>query len=219
MNRKSLDIKYPWPVPTATVFVSLLLFTAMLRGPVHSATVIVAIGSLALTIYALAYRIRITTSEVHIRRGPFLNTSILLQDVTHLVRDRTLVLVTAKNRIPLWGLTLAGRETLFDILPSHIDVLPSATAALKGDPATALRAHKRWTFLTGIGFLVTAVLSVPFYRGYPLQEYWGRVGQYLTLLCLLFLIATVVGGAIYWGLWSTKREIERIGKHDPPDQE
>jgi hypothetical protein len=57
MNKMSLDIKYPWPVSTGMVFVSLLLFTAILRGPVHSATVIVAIGSLALTIYALAYRI------------------------------------------------------------------------------------------------------------------------------------------------------------------
>ena len=210
MEKKSIEIKYPWPLPAAGVLLSMLLIRGVFTQRVHPGTVVVTLGAVGLTIYLLAYRIVINRREICVRRAPFFNTCIPVQELTYVIEERTLVLVTKNSKFPLWGLSLAGRERLFDILPRHIEVLPSVIEKRGSDPSAALRVHKRWTLFTGIGFFVTAGLSIPFYSGNAFHEYWGTAGRFLILLCLCFLIATVVGGAIYWALWSTKRDIERI---------
>ena len=46
-------------------------------------------------------------------RVPFWTRSTQFQEGTHLVEEGTLVLVTPTSRVPLWGLSIAPRETLF----------------------------------------------------------------------------------------------------------
>lgn len=203
-----MEIKYPWPIRAGMVAVCLLLLAAMLRGSVHPGTIVVTIGSIGLAIYLLAFRIVVNRSEVSIRHAPFLTTTTRLQDVTHLVEERTaLVLVTPDLRIPLRGLSIAGRETLFDLLPSHLDVLASRTA--RPDGGAAVRRHKRWTLFAGIGFLATAGLVAPFFKGGPLHK-WNVAGDYLLLLCLGFFIAMVFEAAFTWVLWSSRRDLDRL---------
>jgi hypothetical protein len=210
MDKTSMEIKYPWPIPAGMVGVCLLLLAAMFRGPVHPGTIVATIGAIALTIHLLAYRIVINSREVRVRRAPFLTSSTQLHDVTRLVEDTTLILVTPKSKIPLWGLSIAGRETLFGLLPRHLDVMPPPrTAKRGGDAAAAVRRHKRWTLFAGIGFLATAGLVVLFFKGFPLHAYWDAAGQYLLLLCLCFFIAMVFEAAFTWVLWSSRRDLNR----------
>jgi peptidoglycan/LPS O-acetylase OafA/YrhL len=186
MDKTSMEIKYPWPIRVGVVVVCLVLLAAMYRELVRPSTMVVTIGAIALAIYLLAFRIVVNRREVRVRQAPFLTSSTQLQDVTHLVEDGTvLVLVTPDSRIPLRGLSIGGRETLFNLLPPHLNILVSRTARRGGDGGAAVRRHKRWTLFAGIGFLATAGLVVPFFKGGPLHR-WNVAGDYLLLVCLCF---------------------------------
>jgi hypothetical protein len=130
-----------------------------------------------------------------------------MRDITHLVEDRTLVLVSATAKIPLWGLSLKARGPLFELLPRHLDVLPSHPNR-PSDPAMVVRRHVRWTILAGVGFVTTAGAVIPFMDGYPLHRYWNSVGKHLLLLCLGFFIIFVFEVGFTCLLWSRKRVLD-----------
>jgi hypothetical protein len=197
------------PIRIGSVFVCMLLAIGIARGPVHGMTILVAFGAVCLSVAVLSYRAEVNETEVSIRYAPFFTRNTPVRDITHLVEGKTLILMTPTSRIPLWGLSDTARESLFQILPRHIDFEPSRSGR-PSDSAASIRKHRRWTIVAGIGFLVTAVLVVPFFKGNALHDYWDRAGQYLLLLCLLFFIALIFEAGFTWVLWSTKRDIDRI---------
>lgn len=202
--------RYPVPVRLGAVLVCAVFAVAIARGPVSNGTVIVAIGAACLSVAVLAYRAEIGETEVRIRYAPFFTKRTPVRDVTQVVEERTLVLITPASKIPLWGLSLEARETLFQRFPHGLDVLPSTRSGRQIDSAANVRKHQRWTIVAGVGFLVTAALVFPFFKGNAWHDYWDSAGQYLLLLCLLFFIALIFEAGFTWVLWSTKRDIDRI---------
>jgi hypothetical protein len=211
---KRVVARYPLPVRSGVILVCLIFAAAIVRSSVSDGTIIVAFGALSLSVAILAYRAEVDEMEVRIRYAPFFTRRTLIRDVTHLVEGRTLVLITPTSKIPLWGLSPKARETLFQIFPHRLSVLPPERGRRSDSAAATIRKHQRLTISSGIGFFLTAVLVVPFFKGNVWHEYWNRVGQYLLLLCLLFFIALIFEAGFTWVLWSTKREIDRI-EHRP----
>jgi hypothetical protein len=194
------------------LLVCVLLVTGLARGHVHVMTVIVTLGAICLTVAVLVYRAEVNEKEISIRYAPLYTKQTPLRDITNLIEGKTLILVTATSRIPLWGVSDEGRNTLFQILPSHLRFVSSQPERRK-DPQASIRKHRRWAIVAGAGFLVSGVAVVPFFKGNALDGYWESVGQYLLLLCLLFFIALVFEAGFTWVLWSTKREIDKIENH------
>jgi len=199
---------YPMPVRSGVILVCVIFAAAIARGEVSNGTILVAFGALCLSVAILAYRVEVDDTEVRIRYAPFFTRRTLIRDVTHMVEGRTLVLITPTTRIPLWGLSLNARETLLQTLPSHLGAMSPTGPSRQVD--TAIRKHRRWTIVAGIGFLVTAALVVPFFKGNAWYEYWNSVGEYLLLLCLLFFIAFIFEAGFSWVLWSAKRDVDKI---------
>jgi hypothetical protein len=137
------------------VLVCVLLAAGIARGPVSAGTIIVAIGALCLSAAILSYRVEVDSTEVRVRYLPFYTKCTPIRDITHLAEERTLVLVTATAKIPLWGLSTKAREPLFEILSPHLDVVPTLPNR-RTDSAAVVRRHVRWTILAGVGFAATA---------------------------------------------------------------
>jgi len=68
------------------------------------------LGAFALTTAILAYKTEVEATEVRVRYLPFYTKRTPMRNVTHLVEGKTLVLVTAHSKIPLWGLSVKARE-------------------------------------------------------------------------------------------------------------
>jgi hypothetical protein len=186
------------------------------RGPVHSTTILIFIAVVCLSVAVLAYRAEIDATEVRIRYAPFYTRRIPIRDVTSLVEERTLFLVTQTARMPLWGLSPAARKAVFRVLPHQIDVVPSGpNTHTQIDSAVALRHHARWAILAGVAFVVTTALVIPFLHGNPLQDHWNSVGKHLLLLWMGFFGVVVFEAGFIWVLWSSKRDFDKIEKtHD-----
>lgn len=204
--------RYPLPVRISSVLICLLLAIGTARSHAHWTTIAVAFGAGCLTVAVLAYRAEINGTEIRIRYAPFYTRHTPIRDVVCLIEGKTLIFVTAVSRIPIWGLSDQAREALFDVLPRHLDVA-SSQGARQDDSLASVRKHRRRTILAGVGFLATAMLSIPFAKGNSLHGYWNSVGQYELLLCLLFFIAFVLEAGFTWVLWSTKRDIDTIESH------
>jgi hypothetical protein len=129
-----------------------------------------------------------------------------------MVEGKTLILVTPTSRIPLWGFSDAGREKLFQMLPNHLDIVPSRLGS-RVDSVVTVRRHLRGTIIAGLGFLVTVLLLVPFFKGNAWREHRSSLGEYLLLACLLFFIAMVCEAGFTWVLWANKRDIDKIENH------
>ena len=207
---KVVVTRYPLPVRSATVFMCLVLGLAMARSPISAWTVVVAVVAVCLAIAVLAYKAEIDGTEVRVRHAPFFARRVPLRDVIGLVEEQTLVLVTPRLRIPLWGLSAEARVILYDVLPRHLDMLPPRAGA-QGVVRASVRKHLRWTILLCIGFVATAALVIPFSKGNVWHEHWNSAGQCLLFLCLLFFIVLVAEAGFTWVLWSAKRGIDRIG--------
>lgn len=200
--------RYPLPIRAGISIVCVLLVVGLVRGPVHGMTIAVTVAAFCLAIVLLAYRAEVTMKEVCIRYGPFYSKRTPVREIIHLVEGRTLVLVTANSRIPLWGLSNAARQSLLGILPHHLDA--SVSPPGRNDASATIRRHQRWAVVAGIGFIGTAVSAVPFFKGNALHAYWSTVGQYVLLLCLVFFITMIFEAGFTWVLWSSRREIDRI---------
>jgi hypothetical protein len=204
--------RYPLPIRVGSVVVCVLLAIGVTRGPVHGMTMLVTFGAICLAVAVLAYRAEVNGTEVCIRYTPFYSRRTPVRQVLHMVEGKTLVLVTATSRIPLWGLSDAGRDELFQILPHHLDMV-AARPGSRVDSGVSLRRHLRGAIITGIGFLVTVLLLVPFFKGNAWREHRSSVGEYLLLACLLFFIAMVCEAGFTWVLLANKRDIDRIENH------
>ncbi|MGO9859383.1 MAG: hypothetical protein ACLPQX_08130, partial [Syntrophobacteraceae bacterium] len=114
--------RYPVAVRLGVVLVCVLLAVGIARGPVGTRTIVTAVGAVCLSLAVLAYKAEVDPTEVRVRYLPFYTKRTPMRDVTHLLEQTTLVLVTATSKIPLWGLSLKAREPLFEILPHHLEV-------------------------------------------------------------------------------------------------
>jgi len=208
MNR--VVTRYPLPVRFGATLVCVIFAAAIMRGAVSSGTIIVAFGALCLSVAVLAYRAEVDETEVRIRYFLFFTRRTLIRDITSLVEGRTLFLVAPTAKIPLWGLSLETRERLFQILPRRLQVMAPERSRRSDSAAAAIRKHQRGALFSGIAFLLTAALVIPFFKGNVWHEYWNSLGQYLLLLCLVFFIASVFEAGFTWVLWSSKREIDGI---------
>lgn len=117
-------IRYPIFIRCGMVLMCLVFAVSLARGPVSTRTIIGAAGVLCLSVAILSYRVEVDPSEIRVRHLPFYTKRTPMRDVTHLVEETTLVLVTATSKIPLWGLPVKAREALFEILPRPLDVVP-----------------------------------------------------------------------------------------------
>ena len=201
--------RYPLPIRVGMLIVGTLVAIGFTRGPVHVMTILVTFGALCLTVAVLAYRAEVNQREVRIRYAPFYTRHTSVPDIVGLVDGKTFILLTATSRIPLWGLSDNAREVLFQILPHHLDVAASRPRT-QNDSTAGIRKHVRWTIIAAVGFLVTALSVIPFFKGNALHSYWSSMGQYILLLCLLFFVALIFEAGFSWVLWSTKRDVDRI---------
>ncbi len=140
---------------------------------------------------------------------PFYTKRTPMRDVTHLIEEKTLVLVTATSKIPLWGLSLKARGPLFEILPRRLDLL-STHPNRRTDSAAIIRRFVRRTILASVAFIVSLCLSVPFLKGNPWNQYVDTIGKYVLFLCLcMFLLLLFLAGFTYV-LWYSKRAFDKI---------
>jgi len=189
--------------------VCLILAVSIARGQASTRTIIVALGALCLSVAILSYRAEVDPSEIRVRYLPFFTKRTPMRDVTHLVEEKTLVLVTATAKIPLWGLSLKARGPLFEMLPSRLNVL-STHPNQRTDSAAIIRRFVRRTILAAVAFIVSLCLSVPFLKGNPWNQYVDTIGKYVLFLCLcMFLLLLFLAGFTYV-LWSSKRAFDKI---------
>ena len=169
-----------------------LLAFGIVRGPVSSWTLLVALGALCLTISILSYKAEVDRREVRVRHLPFYTSHTPLLEITHLVEERTLVLVPGTTKIPLWGLSATAREELFRILPSSSY---PPTRIGRTDNAAAVRRFAQYTTIVAGAFLVNLALSIPFLHGNRWNRYIDAIGKYVLLVCLCtFLLLLFLGG-------------------------
>jgi hypothetical protein len=211
MNR--VVTRYPIFIRCGMVIVCLVLAIGIVRGSVGSGTIIVAVGAVGLTIVILAYKAEVEATEVRVRYLPFYTKRTPMQAVTHLVEEKTLVLVTADSKIPLWGLPMKAREPLFEILPRHLEVTTTHPNR-RTDSALVVRRHVRRTILVAIAFVVSLGLSVPFLKGNPWNQYVDRVGKYILFFCLCMFLLLLFQAGFTYVLWSSKRAFDRIEREE-----
>jgi hypothetical protein len=203
--------RYSLSIRCSGVLACVLLAVGIARGSVRTTTIVIAVGALCLSVALLAYKAEIDPTEIRVRYLPFYTKRTPMRDVTHLVEERTLVLVTATSKIPLWGLSLSAREPLFEILPRHLDVLPTHSNR-RADSAAVVRRHVRRTIAVSVAFIVSLGLSVPFLKGNPWNEYVGTIGKYILLFCLCMFLLLLFQAGFAYVLWSSKRAFDRIEK-------
>lgn len=195
------------------VLMCLVFAVSIVRGPVGAQAIIGAVGALCLSVPIWSYKAEVDPSEVRVRYLPFYTKRTLMRDVTHLVEEKTLVLVTATSKIPLWGLSLKAREALFYVLPRRLDVAPKPLET-RTDSDAVVRRFVRWTILAAVAFFVDLCLSIPFLKGNPWNQYVDTIGKYVLFLCLcMFLLLVFLAGFTYV-LWSSKRAFDKIERDE-----
>jgi hypothetical protein len=191
------------------VLMCVVFAVSILRNPVSAGILAIAIGALCLSVAILSYKAEVDTAEVRVRYLPFYTKRILVRDITYVLDERTLVLVTATAKIPLWGLSQKRRTQLFKILPRRL-AAASPPPDSRIDSAVLVRRHTRWTILAGSGFVVAAAAVVPFLAGFPLHNDWNSAGKYVLVLCIGFFILFVFEAGFTYLLSYSKRALDRI---------
>lgn len=200
--------KYPLAIRCGAALVCLLLAVGTVRDRGTTGTIIAMAGAACLCVGLWAYRVEVEATGVQVRYLPFCSKRTPARDITHVVEGKSLVLVTAKSRIPLWGLSMKDRGQLFDLIPRHADMAPAYRN--RTDSAAVVRRHVRWTILSGVSFAVTAAATMPFLAGFPLQGYWDVAGKYVLLLCMGLFVVFVAEAGFTYVLWSSKRAFDKI---------
>jgi hypothetical protein len=201
--------RFPVFIRSGMVLTCLAFAVSFARGPVSTRTIIVAAASLCLSVAILSYKAEVDPSEIRVRHLPFYTTRTPMRDVTHLVEEKTLVLVTATSKIPLWGLSLKTRRPLFDILPGRLNVAPKHPKR-RTDSATVVRRHMRRTLLVAVTFVVSLGLSIPFLKGNPWNVYVDAVGKYVLFFCFFMFLLVVIQAGFTYVLWSRKRAFDKL---------
>ncbi len=205
--------RYPLSIRCGMVMMCLVFAVSIARGPVSTRTIIVAVGVLCLSVAILSYKAEVDPTEIRVRYLPFYTKRTPMRDVTHLLEEKTVVLVTATSKIPLWGLSLKARGPLFEMLPRRLDVPPTHPNR-RTDSAAIVRRFARWTILAAVAFIVNLCLSVPFLKGNPWNQYVDTIGKYVLFLCLcMFLLLVFLAGFPYV-LWASKRAFDKIERDE-----
>ena len=201
--------RFPVFIRSGMVLTCLALAVSFARGPVSTRTIIVAAATLCLSVAILSYKAEVDPSEIRVRHLPFYTTRTPMRDVTHLVEEKTLVLVTDSSQIPLWGLSLKARGPLFDILPGRLDVVPTRPTK-RTDSAAVVRRHIRRTILVAVTFVVSLGLAIPFLKGNPWNAYVDTFGKYILFFCFFMFLLAVIQAGFTYVLWSRKRAFDKL---------
>jgi hypothetical protein len=208
-HARSVVTRNPPLVGVGMSAICVLLLAGVSRGYAHPATIIVTFFTVCLAVGLLAYRAEVDETEVCIRYAPFYTRRTPMKEVTHLVEKRTLVLVTPRAEIPLWGLSFKGREALFRLLPPSIQILAERPGGEDG-PAASLRRFLRWTKWSGIGLAISIGLVIQFFQGNRWHEYADSVGKCVMVLCEVLWVLTIWLAGISWVCWSYIRAAKRF---------
>jgi hypothetical protein len=204
-------LRYPLLVRIGTMMVCGVFGVAIVRGPSSALTLLVAIGSLCLTVAVLSYRAEINIAEVRVRYLPLWTRRVAMHEITLAVQERatTLVLLSQSGRVSLWGVSARNREALARVLPARLHAVESRipTAA---EGAAVVRRHVFRTIYLAAAFLLTLAFSVPFVNDNRWHAYADSVGQYVIVACLIFFIVFLLQGTVAWALWSYKRKNDKI---------
>ncbi len=211
--KRSLVIRYPVLIRLGLPVVCALLAVGIMRSPVRWMTIATAFGAVCLAAAVLAYRAEVNEKEISIRHAPFFTRHIPVGDVVSLIEGKSLILVTSKSRIPLWGLSIAERRVLLQFLPHHLDSDPSSLQG-ENDSGIRIRRHLRWTLFAALGFAASLGLFIPFLQGFPWNEYANSIGKYVLIICFAMLGLLLWQAGMTWVYWSYKRDIGRI-THGP----
>jgi hypothetical protein len=141
---------------------------------------------------------------------PFYTRRLPVRDVTRVTFDGMFILVTPTSKIRLPGLPDAATEALFRIFPDQFKKMEGDEPKAPVDRAAIVRRYRRWATIAGVGFLASAALVTPFFKGNALDRYWYSAGQYLLFLCLGFFLAFVALAGFTWVLWSAKRDLDEL---------
>jgi hypothetical protein len=208
-DRPGVVMKYPLLVRFGTLFACAVLGLAVLRNAATKPTMAVGAGAICLAVAVFSYRAEVNTTEVRVRYLPFYVRRAPLGDITQIVQKRTTVLVTRSGRISLWGLTPKAREDLSQILPARL-YAGEPRIPTQAESAAVVRRHAVRTLCLAVGFVLTALFSVPFLNDNRWHPYADDVGRYVLLACLIFFMLFLFQGAIAWALWSYRRDIAKI---------
>jgi hypothetical protein len=184
----------------------------MARGPISVFGMVVGFGAICLSVAILAYRVEVDRGEVRVRYMPFYTKRVPIRDVTGLTFDRMFVLVTPTSRIRLPRLPDDSIEALYRIFPDQFKKMEDAETEAPVDRGAIVRRYRRWATIAGVGFLASAALATPFFKGNALDKYRIGIGEYVFFLCLCFFLAFVALAGFTWVLWSAKRDL------DEPDE-
>lgn len=210
-RRNKVVTRYPLSIRCGVVLITALLAFAIARGSATTGAIVVGFGSACLSIVLLAYRAEVSPTEIRVRYLPFYARKTPIRDVSHLAEGKTLVLVTATSRIPLWGLSMKTRESLFEILPRHLEVM-AAHRNRRTDAAADVRRNGRRTILVPAAFVVSLGLSIPFLNGNPWHSYVDMIGKYIAFFCLVMFLLLLFQAGFTYVLWSSQREFEKIAR-------
>jgi hypothetical protein len=203
-------LRHPLLVRVVLLIVCVALAFGVISRPHHGGTVVILVLLAILTVAVFAYRIEISRSGIRVRYMPFYERRIRLEDVQHFVEEKTLVLITARGRVPLWNLPLRRREELFEILPIHLQIAPQPNS--ERGPRESLRIHFRRVILLGSCLAGALILLVPFLNDYPLNRYWDTVGKYVLVVCMVLFVLLAFEAVTTSVYWEYLRDIERFEK-------
>jgi hypothetical protein len=206
---KTVVTRYPVFIRYGTVLACLVLAVGIAKGPVSTRIVVIAASIVCLAIAILAYKAEIDAVEVRVRYLPFYIKRTPLREITHLAEEKTLVLVTATSKIPLWGLSAEARESLSDILPSHLNQTRTHPSR-RTDSAAVVRRHVKRTIVVATAFFISLILSVPFLEGNRWNRYVDTIGKYVLFFCLCTFLLLLFQAGFTYVLWSSKRAFDSI---------
>lgn len=202
-------VKYPL---RSRLFASLMcilpgLFVA--NGRINSMTVVLGCAALFLTVAVWTYQVVITKEKITIRYFPLWTREIPMEDLEYLDHKGNIILGTKTSRIRLWGLSEKADETLFSILPKHIDFVVKSRSG-KIEISQFIRILQLFTIVSGTGFIITAIAVIPYFDGNSMHDHWNTTGKSLLRVCFIFSLATIFGAAYTWIYWSMKRDFDKI---------
>ena len=206
---ETIIVRLPLSFRLLVVLACLLMAFSVIRGPRPTVPAIAALCCFLAVAIAIWWReVRITRDEIVVQAFPFFRSVTPIADVMRLDGAKTVILVTARSRISLWGLRNDDAERLFHILPSRIhydDGLPRAGTRIEVTPERVYR----WTAVAGVAFVLSAAAVTPFFAGQPLHAYSESVGKYFLFVCLLCFLAFVFLAGTSWNLWTSRRHLNR----------
>ena len=201
-------VKYPLRIRVAACLFCALTAPLFVKSSVLIAIIVESVA-LCAAIWVLWYRVGISGAEISIRYFPFIAKHIPTQEVSEVIQQRALVLVTRKCRISLWGLPTSTGEAIIRLLPNR---LQSNEDAEQSGVSRNMLGHRRWATCLGIAFVVSTASVVPFLYGNPLHEYWNSIGRYVLGATMCLFLAFIFEAGMAYISWSYFRSVDRINR-------